>query len=133
MAEAARRTEKRAAIDRGHLGAGPLALSAAVALLACLIAVACESTGGSSCFSPVQGPADTSCAGFDEGLVCPVNLSPWYTCTCTMKTWACVPTDSAGDTGGTGGTGGAGGSGGMGTGGGSGGGGTGGSGDAGAD
>src|SRR6185369_12722364 len=75
-----------------------LAFGAGVALLCSWLAVACESSGGgSSCFSPVHGPSDTSCEGFDLNLVCPVDLSPWYACTCT----AVDPSDAGGDGGST--------------------------------
>ncbi len=80
-------------------------LGAVLALAACVLAMACDSDGGgSTCFSPVKGPSDTSCAGFDADLSCPVDLSPWYTCVCTQtgstKTWVCSPADSTASGGG---------------------------------
>ena len=94
-------------------------IGAAFALAVGLLAGACDSSGGgSTCFSPVQGPSDPSCSGFDTGLSCPVNLSAWYTCVCTGtgsdRSWVCTPADSTG-TGGMG-SGGATGSGGSSTG-----------------
>ncbi len=86
-----------------------------VALLACWLAVACESSGGgSTCFPAEHGPSDPSCAGFDLGLTCPVDLTPWYSCTCTAadagaQAWMCGMAGAT-DTGGMG-------TGGMGTGG----------------
>jgi len=85
-------------------------VGAVLALAGCWLAAACSSSGGgSSCFSPVHGPADTSCAGFDLGLTCPVDLAPWYTCTCTpgsgtTQTWVCTPATSSGGGGGAGGS-----------------------------
>ncbi len=95
-------------------------VGAILAVAACWLALACSSSGGgTSCFSPVHGPDGTSCAGFDVGLSCPVNLVPWYTCVCTQgagtaQTWVC---SSAGGGGGGPGTGGGGVGGGPGTGG----------------
>jgi hypothetical protein len=68
-----------------------------VALVAGMLPASCES-GSSTCFSPVHGPASPSCDAFDANLVCPVDLTPWYTCTCTPtdagKSWVCTPAGS---------------------------------------
>jgi hypothetical protein len=90
-----------------------------LALAACWLAAACGSSGGSSCFSPANGPADPSCAGFDLGLSCQVDLAPWYSCTCTKgsgttQTWVCAPVGATGAGGSGGATGTGGGGGGMG-------------------
>jgi hypothetical protein len=100
-------------------------LGVMLAASACLIAVACESSGGGGdCFPPEHGPNGPSCAGFDVGLSCPVGVTAWYSCVCTQgagtdadggasQAWVCVPAGSS-----NAGGGGSGGSGGSGTGGG---------------
>src|ERR1700679_1456507 len=78
-------------------------VGAVLALAVCWLAAACDSSGGgSSCFSPVHGPASPSCAGFDPGLTCSVDLAPWYTCTCTQEMWVCAPAGSSTGGGGAG-------------------------------
>ena len=97
-------------------------LLVAVAALFAYAAAACDSKGGgSSCFSPAAGPDGPSCSGFDDGLSCPVGLSPFYTCVCTSTKWVCTPAGSTtsgggmgGGTTGSGGSGGASGTGGTG-------------------
>ncbi len=93
-----------------------IVLASLAALLACT-AAACDSKGGgSSCFAPADGPDGPSCSAYDEGLTCPVGVSPFYTCVCTSKTWVCTPAGATTSSGGTGGagTGGASGTGGTG-------------------
>lgn len=98
-------------------------IGAVFALLSGWLAAACESSGGgSTCFSPASGPDGPSCDAYEDNLVCPVSLTPWYSCTCTPadadagadaggKQWVCMPSDTGAsggggmDTGGTGGTG----------------------------
>lgn len=85
-------------------------VGAILALAACWLAAACSSNGGGSCFSPVHGPGGLSCAGYEVGLSCPVDLADVYTCTCTQgsgttQTWVCTAA-GAGGAGGAGGTGG---------------------------
>jgi hypothetical protein len=85
-------------------------VGAILALSASWLAAACDSNGGgSTCFPPEHGPADTSCAGFDVTLTCPVSLGPYYTCTCTLsgsaQNWVCSPAGSGGGGGGSGGAG----------------------------
>jgi hypothetical protein len=106
-------------------------LGALLTLSVCLIATACESSGGGgTCFPPEHGPSAPSCAGFDLNLSCPVDIATWYTCVCTAggagtggsagtgsgsaaQTWVCGPTGtSLGGAGGAGGSGGSGGAGG---------------------
>jgi hypothetical protein len=96
---------------RGHL---LTRVGALLALVASVVSAACDSSsGGSSCFPPEHGPADTSCAGFDLGLSCPVGVTPFYTCTCTKsgsaQSWVCAPAGGGGGAG-TGGSAGSGGS-----------------------
>src|SRR5690349_5958532 len=76
-------------------------IGAALAHVGCLLAGACESSGGgTACYPPAQGPSDPSCSGFGADLSCPVALGSWYTCVCTdsgsAKTWVCNPADSTG-------------------------------------
>ena len=100
-------------------------IGATVALAAGALAGACESSGGGSdCFPPEHGPNGPSCTSFDVGLICPVDLASWYTCTCTAggpdagadagngatQTWVCMPTGGGSGGGGSGGSTGSGGS-----------------------
>jgi hypothetical protein len=103
-------------------------VGAALALTACMLAWACQSSGGGAdCFAPEHGPADPSCAGFVVGLSCPVNITAPIDCVCTQgaaaataaglldagpssQTWVCTSVDSPGTGGCTAGAGGSGGS-----------------------
>jgi hypothetical protein len=109
----------------GHDAAEPMRLTfmfsllsgAALALTGLALASACGPNGeGTSCFAPEHGPSDPSCADFTVGLTCPVDLQPWYSCTCTAadggQSWVCAPANAG--SGGASGMGGGGGGAGMG-------------------
>ncbi len=96
---------------------------AALSLVATALWTGCEPNAtGATCFAPEHGPSAVSCAGFQVGLSCPVDVQPWYSCVCTQsgssQSWVCMPSGSGAGGAGAGGSGAGGsGSGGSGTGG----------------